>query len=396
MASEIRTRTRPLHSQRLNDLTTTGSKWAQRRDIPIAILAWIALVAVALWAAAHVVISLLLLAVAGLLAFALAPAVKLLQRVMPRFLAILIVYLIVFTALSMLIYFIVRTAVTQVNELRTFLTPRGPGQDAPLVEILKSFGISQAQIDDARQQIISRLEGIATEALPVVKGIFQGVLNIIVVAMLSIYLLVDGSRVMRWLRTNSPLHFRERAYFLLDTLERIVGGYIRGQLTLALLLGVLVGVGMEILGVPYAVLLGVLAFVLAFVPVLGTFISGAACILLALAKGGWILAVIVLVYFVIIHAVEAYIVGPRIVGHTIGIHPAVSILALLTGAELFGIWGALFAAPLAGVLQAVLIALWTEWRETHPDEFPVADTLTDGEGQLLAPDKETVENHPPV
>src|SRR5437763_13261484 len=106
MTSELRTRTRPLPSQRLTDLTTTSSKWAQRRDIPIAILAWIALAAVALWAAAHIVVSLLLPAIAGLLAFALVPAVKLLQRVMPRFLAILIVYLIVFIALSLLVYFI--------------------------------------------------------------------------------------------------------------------------------------------------------------------------------------------------------------------------------------------------------------------------------------------------
>ena len=73
-----------------------------------------------------------------------------------------------------------------------------------------------------------------------------------------------------------------------------------------------------------------------------------------------------------------------------------SLVALLAGGELFGIWGALFAAPLAGVLQAVLIALWTEWRETHPDQFPVENTLADGEAQVLLPDKETIEDHPPV
>jgi predicted PurR-regulated permease PerM len=403
MASEIRSRTRTLTTQRLADgSSSSSSKWAQRRDIPIALLAWIALLAVALWAAAHIVVSLLLLAIAGLLAFALVPAVKLLQRVMPRFLAIVIVYLVVFVALSLLVYFIVRTAITQVNELRAYITPRGPGQNAPIVDLLKSFGVSQTQIDDARQQIISRLESVATGALPLVRGIFEGVLDVIVVAMLSIYLMVDGSRVMRWLRTNSPLQIRERAYFLLDTLERIVGGYIRGQLTLALLIGVLVGVGMEVLQVRYAVLLGVVAFVLAFIPIVGTFISGAACVLLAFSSkggwipGGWVLAVVVLAYFVVMHALEGHIVGPRIVGHAIGIHPAVSLVALLAGGELFGIWGALFAAPLAGILQAVLIALWTEWRETHPEQFPVENALANGEGQVLVSDKEAVENHPPV
>src|SRR5436189_6179007 len=79
-------------------------KWARRRDIPIAILAWVALFAVIAWAAGHIVRSLLILAIAALLAFALAPVVKLLQRFMPRLIAILLVYLIAFGGLSALVY----------------------------------------------------------------------------------------------------------------------------------------------------------------------------------------------------------------------------------------------------------------------------------------------------
>src|SRR5207248_5010390 len=149
----------------------------------------------------------------------------------------------------------------------------------------------------------------------------------------------------------------------------VIGGYIRGQLLLAFLIGVLVGVGMAVIRVPYAVLLGVLAFVFAFVPVLGTFVSGAACVLLALTLG-WPYAVGVLVYFIIIHVLEGDIVGPRIVGQAIGLHPIVSLAALIAGAELFGIWGALFASPLAGILQAMLVALWKDWRANHPEQFP--------------------------
>src|SRR5207253_7142785 len=130
----------------------------------------------------------------------------------------------------------------------------------------------------------------------------------------------------------------------------------------------LVGVGMQIIGVPYALLLGVLAFVFAFIPVLGTLISGAICLLLALTQG-WVIAVIVLIYFVVVHVLEGDIVGPRIVGKTIGLHPVVSLAALIAGAELFGIAGALLASPVAGVLQALLIAIWLEWRVAHPKDF---------------------------
>ena len=80
-------------------------------------------------------------------------------------------------------------------------------------------------------------------------------------------------------------------------------------------------------------------------------------VLLALPRG-WIWAVGVLGYFVLIHIFEGELVGPRIVGKAIGLHPIVSLAALIAGAELFGIWGALFASPLAGILQAMLVALW--------------------------------------
>ncbi|GHO53990.1 hypothetical protein KSB_24650 [Ktedonobacter robiniae] len=160
-----------------------------------------------------------------------------------------------------------------------------------------------------------------------------------------------------------------RANFLLDTLQRVVGGYIRGQFILALLISVLVGLGMGfIFHLPYAFLLGILAFIMAFIPVLGTFISGAVCILIALTQS-WVTALLVLVYFVFIHVIEGEVVGPRIVGKSVGLHPIVSLFALVAGGELFGIWGTLFASPIAGVLQTIIIVLWGEWRVRHPDQF---------------------------
>jgi predicted PurR-regulated permease PerM len=202
-----------------------------------------------------------------------------------------------------------------------------------------------------------------------IAGVFGGLLEFILVIVLSIYLAVDGHRAVTWLKTYSPIHARPRINFLLTTLERVVGGYIRGQITLSALIGVLVGVSMAVLQVPYALLLGVLAFFLEFIPTIGVFISGAACVLLALTRGP-LLAVIVLAVFIIVHIIEGDVVGPRVVGRAIGLHPAVSIFALLAGAEVFGLWGAILASPIAGVIQAILVEAWREWRETHPNQFP--------------------------
>jgi predicted PurR-regulated permease PerM len=363
--------TRPRTARDVDSVAVIAT-WMRRCGLPLAMLAWTAVALLILWLAGHVIQTLLLLTFAALLAYALAPAVKLLERVMPRFLAILLVYLIVLGALSALLYLIVSTAIVQVISLsdyvRFLLTPGKSGQLTPLEQTLRSLGLSQSQIASARDQVIAGIEGFAGSVVPLLTGLVGAVLDVILVAVLSIYLLASGSRVSDWLRRNMPDQQQGRMKLLLDTLQRVVGGYMRSQLLLCVLIGLLVGVGMQVIGVPFALLLGVLAFVLEFIPVLGTLVSGAICVLLALTKG-WVIALIVLVYFVVVHVIEGDVVGPRIVGKAIGLHPVVSLAALIAGAELFGIGGALLASPVAGVLQALLVAIWVEWRVTHPKEF---------------------------
>ena len=370
------------------DSVAVIAKWMRRVGLPLAILAWTGVALLILWLAGHVIQALLLLTFAALLAYALAPAVKLLERVMPRFLAILLVYLVVLGALGALLYLIVSTAIVQVISLsdyvRFLLTPGKSGQLPPLEQTLRSLGLSQSQIASARDQVIAGIEGFAGSIIPLLTGLVGAVLDVVLVAVISIYLLAGGARVSDWLHRNMPQQQQGRMKLLLDTLQRVVGGYIRGQLLLCALIGVLVGVGMQVIGVPYALLLGVLAFVLEFIPVLGTLVSGAICVLLALTKG-WVIALIVLVYFVVVHVIEGDVVGPRIVGKAIGLHPVVSLAALIAGAELFGIAGALLASPVAGVLQALLIAIWMEWRVAHPKDFQRAkDNISEKVGETVA------------
>ncbi|TMF47539.1 MAG: AI-2E family transporter [Chloroflexi bacterium] len=379
--------TRPRATRDVNSVVVIAT-WMRRVGLPLAILAWTGVALLILWLAGHVIQTLLLLTFAALFAYALAPAVKLLERVMPRFLAILLVYLVVLGALGVLLYLIVSTAIAQVISLsdyvRFLLTPGKGGQLTPLEQTLRSLGLSQSQIASARDQVVASIEGFAGSVVPLLTGIVGAALDVILVAVISIYLLAGGARVSNWLRGNMPDQLQGRMRLLLDTLQRVVGGYIRGQLLLCGLIGILVGVGMQVIGVPFALLLGVLAFVLEFIPVLGTLVSGAICVLLALTKG-WVPAVIVLVYFVVVHVIEGDVVGPRIVGKAIGLNPVVSLAALIAGAELFGITGALFASPVAGVLQALLIAVWIEWRATHPKEFQRAkDDLAETVEEVIA------------
>lgn len=352
--------------------TGRWTHWAHRRDVGLALLAWLALIGVALWLAAHVVRALLIVVIASLLAYALSPAVARLRRWLPRWLAILLVYVGLLGVLGVIGYFVVTTAVAQLGGLvqlaQQQLRGGQNGAPSPLVQRLEDLGIPRDQIDAVGSAAVAQLRTAGGEVVPVVTGVLNGTLDTVLILVLSVYLLIDGARVSVWLRGGTPLRHRRRIVSLLDTFQRIVGGYIRGQVALALLIGALVGIGMLALGVPYAILLGVLAFVLEFIPILGTLVSGAICVLVALTQG-FLLAAVVLLYFVVVHVIEGDVVGPRIVGKAVGLHPVLSIVALVAGAEVFGIWGALLASPVAGVAQAVVVDLWLEWRKGHAAEF---------------------------
>jgi predicted PurR-regulated permease PerM len=91
----------------------------------------------------------------------------------------------------------------------------------------------------------------------------------------------------------------------------------------------------------------------------------------------------VLGYFVAIHILEGYIVAPRVLAKAVGLHPAISIIALLVGAQILGIWGALFAAPLVGFVQVLFTAAWVEWRHDHLSQF--ADKVVKADKMGVAP-----------
>ena len=348
--------------------------WMRRLFIPLTFLAWFAVFAIVFWLLGLVAQTVIILAVAVLIAYALTPVVSRLTRWMPRWLAIVIAYLAFGAALSILIYIIAGTLSREVaNLVNAIQSATKPGnQNSGLQALLRRFGIPYSAINSLSKQAQNAAPGVATHVLPIVSGVANVVVGLIVTLVLSVYFLAAGPRIGQWMRSETPITQRNRIGFFLDTVNRVVGGYIRGQVTLAALIGLLVGFGMYFLfHLPFAVLLGILAFVLEFIPFLGVIVSGAACVLVALTQGV-VLAVLVLGYFVIVHVIEGDVVGPRIVGKAVGLYPAVSLIALIAGTELFGVWGALFAAPTAGLVQSLIETFWTEYRGTHLDQFPPA------------------------
>jgi predicted PurR-regulated permease PerM len=354
------------------------ASWLRALVLPLIVLAWLVLGVLAAWVLGHFTHTILLVLFAIVLAFAFTPLVNLLSRRVSKPLAIGLAY---FLGLSVVFGFgayLIATTVTQVSTLVTNLptyTQQAQSLQPAVEGLLTPFGVQPGWLGNLENQAIGEVQAFATaiarDLLPQLAQFFGTIVDLVLVLILSVYLCSNGARIAQWLKTETPSgRANTQARMMVAVVNRVIGGYIRGVLTLALLIGFLVAVGLTAIGVPYAVLLGLLAFFMEFVPVLGVFISGAASLLIAAVSFREIVRpIIVLAYFIVVHVIEGDVVGPRIMGRAVGIHPATGLIALVAGTEVFGIWGALFAAPIAGLLQSIVIAAWIEFRGGGPQEI---------------------------
>jgi len=352
--------------------------WARRLLFLRIIFISVLLVGILFWLLSFVINPILILLVAALLAYAVVPLIDLMHRAMPRALAIVLVYVVALFMFGALAYYGLKTFIPQLNSLAhsiaNFVAPGSNGQDSPLVQLLKSVGFTQSQIDSAATQLQSQMNSIASNItkgmLSVVGGLINAGFYILITVVVSIYLLVDGYRFGSWLIKSSPASQRGWITTVLDILQRVVGGYIRGQFIMSAIMGVLQGVGMAIIGVPFALFIGILAAVMEFIPIIGTIVVGFVAVVIALTQS-WTLALITLIYTIILDCVEGYVLSPRILGRAVQIRPVVTLLAMIAGSQVFGIWGAIFGAPTAGLIQALVGAYWQYYKKMHAQEFPL-------------------------
>jgi len=368
-------------------ISPNAERWQRALFLPLAVLAWLAVVVVVGWLLGYITKTIVMIALAAVLAFALAPLANLFARWMPRLVAIGLAYLLGVAVVVGLGAFIIATVTGQITTLVTNLPTYAQEMQAyepRLIEWLGPFGVTPEALKSTQDQVVGELESVGTsvarESVSRLAAIVGALIDVVLVLILSIYLAANGPDLVAWLHAEVPSDRQRHVRFLVTVVNRVVGGYVRGTVTLATLIAVMVGVGLWLLGVPYAAVLGVLAFFMEFIPILGVFITGAAAVLVALFQS-WQLALIVLGYFVLAHIIEADVIGPRILGKAVGIHPAVSLIAFLAGTELFGIWGALFAAPMAGLLQAAVTAAWLELRNGAPAE--VVDAVASRQQQKV-------------
>jgi len=368
------------------DASPSGRARPRRLITALTVLAFLAIGAVALYAISLIIDAVVLLLLSALLAYIISPLVQFLQRRLTRAPAIVIAYLLVASAFAVVMFIVVSALIQQSSSLaqsiQFLLSPAGERRTQAIIDSLGKFGITKDQVAQIKNQLLSQAQGILSGTLPFLTGLFSNIITLIVVVTLSVYFVVDGPRIVGWLRLKTPATQRGTITFLLSTLDQSVGGYFRGSVLLALIGALGTGIGLALLRVPYAALLGALFFFLYFVPVIGAYVIGVLCILAALPQG-WVVTLVVAVYITLLQGVViGQILSPRIFSTTVGIHPIVALFALFAGAELFGLLGGLLAVPVAGVLQQIIVALWHRWKHEHPEQFPPEESPLQPSAQL--------------
>jgi predicted PurR-regulated permease PerM len=317
--------------------------------------------------------TLILFGLAAVLAFALSGPVNMLAlRVNSRLAAIIAAYLLVggglVGGLVLLAGPFVRDATALIGALPQYaadLQARAP----EVQNTLDGYGI-QADLDQLKARLTVAVEQGGTDVLNNLVGTLAEVggiiLDSVLVLVISLYLLIDGPRFRTRSLALVPLRHRPKALFLEDHVSRVLGGYLRGQLTLAIIIGVAAGIGTGLLGLPYAVVLGVLAGLFELVPMFGPILSVVPAEIIALFMP-FPTVIWVLFFFLAVQQLENNVLAPRISGHAVGLHPLGAMFALLAGFQLAGLLGGLFAVPLAGVLWVLLGAAYrSAVKETQP------------------------------
>ncbi|NIM93500.1 MAG: AI-2E family transporter [Anaerolineales bacterium] len=335
------------------------------------------------------------------LAYILHPLVSYLVRVtrMPRWLAVILLYLVVFILLSGATTGLGFGIFQQIIDVVSDLSELIDEIPAWLEEIqTQAIVIGPWVIDLSQVNLVPIIEQLTSSIQPLVVG--TGTLlasiagtaattigNLILIFVIGFYLLMDFNKLMGTFLDLVPETYQNDVRTLMDETGLVWQAFLRGQLILGVIIGISVAIILTILGVEFALGLGLIAGLLEFVPIFGPIISGLIATFVALLQGGsWLglppllFAALIAGIFIIIQQIENNILVPRIIGLSLNLHPLIVLLAALAGGILAGVLGILLAAPTVATLRIWLGYIYRKAviLETEPEPVlgPAPETRT--------------------
>jgi predicted PurR-regulated permease PerM len=318
---------------------------------------------------------LLLFLTAGVIALILNPLVTVLQRArVPRGLAILLVYAGFFLTLALAGTLLANPIADQFSTFRDDVPSIVRSANDRLADVQAYFDRKNINIEVKRQgqtalgtlqqRVVGGTDQVVSFGTDLVTRLITAGFAVILVFVLSVYMLVYGERIGALARSVMPPGDGTRADDFPWRVTRAVAGYVRGQLLFSLAMGAGAGVGLYLFGVlgifpdgkTYALGFGAFFGLMELIPYVGPFLGAAPPMIVALFQDP-LTAVWVGLLFVALQQIEGHIVAPTVFGHALRINPLLVIFALLFGAELFGILGALVALPTAAVVRETVVYL---------------------------------------
>jgi predicted PurR-regulated permease PerM len=335
----------------------------------------VVLVALALWALYQLAAVVFVLILAALFAYVVEPLVHLAERETritrrPRHLSRGAAVAVVYALLAGIASLGTMLLLPSVNEQVSEMISRAPMYSQSLLTWEHGWskyyerlripselrqGIDQA-VMAAGNQVIESARGLLVAGMSVVSHLPW----LTLIPILAFFLLKDAKNIRRTIVIALPHRVQLRGHRLFEEMNATLAAYVRAQLFACVLVGVLCGLGFAVLGIPYSVLLGVLAAILEFIPLVGPLVLAAVAALVG-ALHAPALALWVFVFLGILRVVEDYVIYPRLIRRGISMHPLVVIVAVLAGAGLAGIAGMFLAVPVVAV-ASVVFRHWLEWR----------------------------------
>ena len=268
------------------------------------------------------------------------PFVDYLERLrLPRSLAILLIYILLFVLIGLIFSLIVQPLAEQSQRL--------------ISEIGKYISAFLPFIKFSPEQITKQLTPISQNLFKITSGVFSTLVGFFTFVVFTFYLLLERRYLKQFLRNFVGIEAEEQITKVLRQVERRLGAWVVGQVALMIIIGVSTYIGLRLLDVEFALSLAIIAGLLEIVPILGPVISAIPSVLIALTVSP-ILAVAVVALYFVIQQIENNIIVPLVMRRAVGLPPLVTIIAIMVGGKLAGIGGVVLSVPILVSLQIVM------------------------------------------
>jgi predicted PurR-regulated permease PerM len=307
----------------------------------------------------------ILFLVAVVLATALDPWVDALQaRRIPRTLGLIIIYVLLFGGISVILGLLIPPLVTQFSELtQNFpaIYQKFINEFQALRDLSGQAGIQQ-NISSVLQSIQGSVTSAGSSVFSALSGFFGGVIAFIAVLIITFYMVTEESGMKKFFRSIAPLRFQPYLHELITKIQIKMGGWLRGQLLLLLIVAIMSYVGLLLLGIKYALVLALFAGLMEFIPMIGSTIAMVPAAFIAFTQSPT-KGILTIVLFIVVQQIENNLIVPKVMKSTTGLHSIVTIVVLLVGAKVAGLLGVILAVPVTLIVMTVYQDIFGKRRE---------------------------------